>query len=44
MSHHNSKENDMKQRELFNSGIVKDREKIRFYLAQCLRILKGEEL
>jgi hypothetical protein len=32
----------MKQRELWeNQAIVKGREKIRFYLAQCLRILKG---
>lgn len=45
VSHHNSKENDMKQRELWeNQAIVKDREKIRFYLARLMRILKGEEL
>ena len=42
VSHHNSKESSMKQRELWeNQAIVKDREKIKQYLAQCLRILKG---
>lgn len=45
VSHHNSKESSMKQRELWeNQAIVKDRETIQAYLAQCLRILKGEEL
>ena len=45
VSHHNSKENDMKQRELWeNQKIVKDPQQIKAYLAQCLRILKGEEL
>lgn len=32
------------QRSLFSGEIVKDRETIKQYLAQCLRILKGEEL
>lgn len=41
VSHYNSKERSMKQGKLFNGGIVKDREKIKQYLAQCLRILKG---
>lgn len=32
----------MKQRELLQGSVVKDREKIKQYLAQCMRILKGE--
>lgn len=30
------------QRDLFKGAIVKDRVVIKEYLAQCLRILKGE--
>ena len=32
----------MKQRDLLQGSVVKDREKIRFYLARLMRILKGE--
>ena len=32
----------MKQRELLQGSVVKDREKIRFYLARCLAVLRGE--
>ena len=32
----------MKQGELFSGVVVRDRQKILAYLAQCLRILKGE--
>ena len=33
---------EMKQRELFSSAVVTDRERIQFYLARLMRILKGE--
>lgn len=33
----------MKQRALFSGEIVRDPVVIKAYLAQCLRILKGEE-
>ena len=33
----------MKQRELFSGVIVKDPERIRFYLARMMRILEGKE-
>ena len=33
----------MKQGELFIGVVVRDRQKILAYLAQCLRILKGGE-
>lgn len=32
----------MKQGELFKGVIVRDPVRIKFYLAQCMRILKGE--
>lgn len=32
----------MKQRELLQGSVVKDREKIKQYLAQCLAVLRGE--
>jgi hypothetical protein len=41
VSHQTTKESKM-QRELFKGVIVKDRVVIKEYLAQCLRILKGE--